>query len=57
MERIIAPWNDKTLRWVCEEHPTKEQGHRVWFFWECGGAGMPDPITHDNLGRPNPTQK
>lgn len=39
----LAPWNDPSIRWVCEDHPTKEQGHRVWLFWECGGAGMPDP--------------
>lgn len=51
----IAPWNDPTVRWVCEDHPTEEQGHHVkaWTgFRSCGGAGMPDPKTHDNMGRP-----
>lgn len=39
-----APWNDKELKWVCENHPTKEQEHRLFpFFWlRCGGAGMPE---------------
>ncbi len=45
----IAPWNDPSVRWVCEEHPTKEQEHRLFpFFWRrCGGAGMPEP-TEEN---------
>lgn len=37
-----APWNDSSVRWVCEAHPRKDMSHRVWFFWECGGAGMPE---------------
>ena len=41
----VAPWNDENLKWVCEDHPTKEQEHKVWFFWRCGGAGMPEPHT------------
>lgn len=48
-----GPWNDPSIRWVCEYHPTREMGHRLfpWFWRRCGGAGMPDPITHDNHGR------
>ena len=45
-----APWNDPDVRWVCEDHPTEEQGHRIgwWIFSkECGGAGMPEP-TEEN---------
>lgn len=40
----IAPWNNPEVRWVCEEHPTKDQSHRLWFGFgkECGGAGMPE---------------
>ncbi len=40
-----APWNIIDLRWVCENHPTKDQSHRLLFGFgpECGGAGMPDP--------------
>lgn len=43
-----APWNDPEVRWVCENHPTKDQEHIV-FNWKklrferCGGAGMPEP--------------
>lgn len=39
----LAPWNDPSVEWVCEDHPTKEQSHRLWFGFgpECGGAGMP----------------
>ncbi len=44
----IALWNDPSVKWVCEEHPTKEQGHKVWLFWECGGAGMPE-LTKENI--------
>ena len=47
----IAPWNDKSIRWVCEEHPTEEQEHKIGLFKRCGGAGMPDPKTHDNMGK------
>lgn len=38
----IAPWNDPEVVWVCENHPTKEQDHRLFpRFWKrCGGAGM-----------------
>lgn len=41
----LGPWNDPNLRWVCEDHPTKDQEHRLFFGFgrECGGAGMPDP--------------
>ncbi len=43
-----APWNDSSVRWVCEDHPTYDQGHLMprfaWLPWlsteECGGAGM-----------------
>lgn len=44
-----APWNDEEVRWVCEEHPTKEQSHRLfpWFWKRCGGAGMVEP-TEEN---------
>lgn len=40
----ISPWNDPTIRWVCEEHPTKDFEHRLLFGFgpECGGAGMPE---------------
>ncbi len=43
----IAPWNDKSVRWVCEEHPSKDQSHTIFIWWkfkfeECGGAGMPE---------------
>lgn len=40
---ILAPWNDPEVVWVCENHPTKRQEHRLFpFFWKrCGGAGMP----------------
>lgn len=46
----IAPWNDPDVRWVCEDHPTKDQEHRLFpFFWlRCGGAGMPEP-TEENI--------
>lgn len=43
----LAPWNDKELRWVCEDHPTKDFEHKI-FNWKkfrfeyCGGAGMPE---------------
>jgi hypothetical protein len=49
-QQRIASWNDPSVRWVCEEHPTKEQGHRVWLFWNCGGAGMPeDEVTVNKI--------
>jgi len=41
----MGPWNDSTVRWVCEAHPTKDFEHRI-FNWkklrfeECGGPGM-----------------
>ena len=44
----LAPWNDPNVRWVCENHPTKDFEHKLWFFWECGGAGMPEP-TEENI--------
>ncbi len=46
----VAPWNDPNMRWVCEDHPTKDQSHRLFFGLgpECGGAGMPEP--HENRG-------
>lgn len=50
---LLAPWNDPTVKWVCENHPDKE------FEVECScGAGMPEPtpenyqkgyITKDNM--------
>jgi hypothetical protein len=44
LKQQMAPWHDPTIRWVCEEHPDHDQGHRI-FTWrgykECGGAGMP----------------
>jgi len=43
IEKKVAPWNDVNLKWVCEEHPTKEQEHRLSFWKRCGGAGMPEP--------------
>ncbi len=53
----VAPWNDPEVRWVCEDHTTKEQGHLIlvwdgsWFsLKECGGAGMPEP-TEENKKR------
>lgn len=46
----IAPWNDPEVRWVCEEHPTKDQEHRIWLFWRCGGAGMVE-ITQANIDK------
>ena len=40
---IIAPWNDPTIRWVCEQHPTKDFGHKVGLFRkECAGPWMPE---------------
>ncbi len=48
-ENALAPWNDASVRWVCEEHPTKDAEHTV-FNWrkfrfeECGGAGMPEGV-------------
>jgi hypothetical protein len=55
----LAPWNNPNMRWVCEDHPTKEQSHLriIWDgYWfklvECGGAGMPDPKLYDHLGQP-----
>lgn len=47
----IAPWNDPSIRWVCEDHPTEEQGHSMFTFTgfkECGGAGMPEPKLINN---------
>jgi len=46
----VPPWSDPSIRWVCEEHPTKEQSHRRFFGLgrECGGAGMPDPSLSQN---------
>lgn len=40
----IPPWDDPNVEWVCENHPTKEQEHRLfpWFWLRCGGAGMPN---------------
>jgi len=55
-EKETAPWNDPNVRWVCEDHPEYEQGHRLvthlyfgkfGFIKECGGAGMPEP-TEEN---------
>ena len=48
----LGPWNDSSVRWVCEEHPTKDQGHHLWFGFgkECGGAGMPE-LTQENLDK------
>ena len=47
----IAPWNDSNVRWVCENHLTKDQGHKVGFLRrECGGAGMPEP-TEENRSK------
>lgn len=48
----IAPWNDPQVKWVCEDHPTEEQGHKVgwWVFKkECGGAGMPEPTEENKI--------
>ena len=46
----LGPWNDSSVRWVCEDHPTEDQSHLVgWIFKrECGGAGMPEP-TEENI--------
>lgn len=46
-----APWNNN-IRWVCENHPTKDAEHIIFNrkrlrFEECGGAGMPEP-TEEN---------
>lgn len=38
----LAPWNDPTVKWVCEEHPRHEQGHKLFFGLYCDGAGMPE---------------
>ena len=51
-EEKTAPWNDPEVRWVCEDHPTEDQGHKFYPFGkllqkECGGAGMPEP-TEEN---------
>lgn len=52
----IAPWNDPTVRWVCEEHPTEDHEHIIsepfmgifTLRRRCGGAGMPEP-TEENF--------
>lgn len=40
-----SPWNDKEVRWVCEQHPHKDFEHKIgwWPFrrW-CAGPGMPE---------------
>ncbi len=59
----LGPWNDSSVRWVCENHPTKEQSHTI-FNWsklrfeECGGAGMPEE-TEENIrkGYVSPPQR
>lgn len=38
---MIKKLSDRSIKWVCENHPSKEQGHRVWLIFHCGGAGMP----------------
>ncbi len=43
----MAPWNDPTIEWVCEDHPTKEFEHKMGFFRRCGGAGMPKDKSND----------
>ncbi len=50
----VAPWNDPNIKWVCEDHPTQEQEHRVfpWFWKRCGGAGMPEPADRLNFKSP-----
>ncbi len=45
-----APWNDKEVRWVCEDHPTKDFEHRRWFLLRCGGAGMVE-LTQKNIDK------
>jgi hypothetical protein len=42
-EPVLAPWNDRNVRWACEEHPSKDMEHRLFpCFWRrCDGAGMP----------------
>jgi len=49
MKEKIAPWNDPTIRWICEEHPTEEFEHKIGFFFKevCAGPGMPDPLQQD----------
>ena len=44
-----APWNDPKVRWVCEQHPTKDFEHKIGFFFkrECAGPGMPE-LTEEN---------
>lgn len=39
-----APWNDSSVRWVCEAHPKKEFEHRLWFGFGpvCAGPGEPE---------------
>lgn len=48
----LAPWNDPSVRWVCENHPDKDFEHKIrhllFFKRECGGAGMPE-ITEVNI--------
>ena len=46
MEKDLPPWNDPTIRWVCEQHPEHDFEHRVWSwrklgYVECAGPGMP----------------
>lgn len=36
-KQSMAPWNDPTVRWVCEQHPDKDFPHD-----DCAGPGMPE---------------
>lgn len=56
---LVAPWKNPNMRWVCEEHPTQDQEHRLfpWSWKRCGGAGMPDPKLFDHLGQPLTTKE
>lgn len=46
VEEKLAPWNDPSIRWVCEDHPTEDQSHLI-DGKECGGAGMPAPTVEE----------
>lgn len=46
----LAPWNDPSVKWVCEEHPRYPQGHPLFFGFHCDGAGMPEP-TQENVDK------
>jgi len=45
MAEKLAPWNDPSVKWVCEEHPDKPFPHD-----DCGGPGMMDEAGRRRYG-------